>query len=334
MHGMTLLKLLLPLLAVSMSFAAPSVAEELAPPIPPREPASAGNISYAEIVARYADSDSRFVVLEGKDGVRTHFKDEGSGPAILLIHSSLGDLKDWDGWVAALVDDYRVVRFDLPAFGLTGPVPSGNYSIDRYLMLVDSLMDHLGIDRFAIAGTSYGGLVAFRYAGTRTDRVTALILQNSAGIEYGGRGGTVERERDIGATFKPKRATRDMLSEALKMVINDPSKVTPDLVARKTDFANVVGRDWEAFVAGTMYERGKPERVLGHVRAPSLVLWGGSSKALSVSTAQAFADALSNAKVVEKIIYDGGGHLLHIERPEQTASDVKAFLDRQLDGSG
>ena len=135
------------------------------------------------------------------------------------------------------------------------------------------------------------------------------------------------------ATVKPTRATRDKLSEALTMVINDPSKVTPELVARKTDFANVVGRDWESFVASQMYERGNPERVLGHVRAPSLVLWGGNSKALSVSTAQAFADALSNAEVVEKIIYDGGGHLLHIERPEQTVRDAKAFLDRQIDGA-
>ena len=167
----------------------------------------------------------------------------------------------------------------------------------------------------------------------RTDRVTAMILQSSAGIEYGGRGGTVERERDTEARFEPTRMTQAVMSGSLNRIINDPSKVTPELVRKKTDFANVVGRDWESFVASQMYERGNPERVLGHVRAPSLVLWGGSSKALSVSMAQAFADALSNAEVVEKIIYEGGGHLLHIERPEQTVRDVKAFLDSQLDGA-
>ena len=126
------------------------------------EPASAGTISYEEIVAKYADPDSRFVVLEGNDGINVHYKDEGSGPAVLLVHSSTGDLKDYDVWVDILSADYRVVRLDLPAFGLTGPVPSGNYSIDRFMTLVDSLMDHLGIERFAIAGASYGGLVAFR----------------------------------------------------------------------------------------------------------------------------------------------------------------------------
>ena len=171
------------------------------------EPASAGTITYDELVAKYADPDSKFVVLEGNDGINVHYKDQGSGPAVLLVHSSTGDLKDYDGWVEILEEDYRVVRFDLPAFGLTGPVPSGNYSIDRFLALVDGLMYHLGIDRFAIAGTSYGGLVAFRYAGTRTDRVTALVLQNSAGVEYGGRGGTTERVRDPSVQFVPKRYT-------------------------------------------------------------------------------------------------------------------------------
>ena len=202
---------------------------------------SAGEISYDDIVTKYADANSKFVVLEGKDGIRTHYKDEGSGPAVLLVHSSSGDLKDYDTWVEVLKPDYRVVRLDLPAFGLTGAVPSGNYSIDRYLMLVDALMDHLGIQRFAIAGTSYGGLVAFRYAGTRTDRVTALILQNSAGIEYGGRRGTTERPRDYTVQFEPRVMKEADVENMLKVVINRHDKVTPELVSRKTDYANVEG---------------------------------------------------------------------------------------------
>jgi hypothetical protein len=79
-----------------------------------------------------------------------------------------------------------------------------------------------------------------------------------------------------------------------------------------------------------LYERGDPLRVLAHVQAPSLILWGGANKALSLSTADAFEEALKNAPVVEKIVYEGGGHLLNIERPLETGKDVKAFLDRHL----
>ena len=291
---------------------------------------SGGTLTYEDLEAKYADPDSRFAVLEGNDGIRVHYKDEGSGPAVLLIHSSSGDLKDWDTWVDVLRPDYRVVRIELPAFGLTGPVPSGNYSIERYLTMVDALMHQLGIEQFAIVGTSYGGLVAFRYAGTRLHRITALILANSAGVEYGGRRGTTERRRITDLKFAPSTRTIEQTESMLKTVINDHDRVTPELVQRKTDYANLIGRDCEGFVATRLYERGNPQRVLGEVRAPALVLWGGDSQGLSPETAQAFVDAMTNAKSTQKIIYEGGGHFLHIERPEETIADVKPFLDGVL----
>ena len=303
------------------------------PPPPPATTAelpTAGTLTYEEVIARYGDAQSKFLVLEGNDGIRVHYKDEGQGPAVLLVHGTFGDLGDWDGWVPELTKRFRVVRLDLPAFGLTGPVPSGNYSIDRYLTLVDALMDHLGIERFAIVGTSYGGLVAFRYAATRIERVTALVLASSAGVEYGGRGGTTERVRSPVRSFKPELKTPEGMEAMLKSLVNDPARVTPELVRRKTYYFNVVGRDREAFVATALYERGNPQRVLAHVRAPALVLWGDSSRGLSAETAQAFVDAMKHSKRTQKIVYAGGGHLLHIERPEQTVKDVEAFLRREL----
>jgi len=320
------------LLLASLSIASGLATAQTAEPAEPLEPVSAGNMTHEQLAAKYADADSKFVVLEGLDGIRVHYKDEGSGPAVLLVHSSSGDLKDWDHWVKVLSKDYRVVRLDLPAFGLTGPVPSGNYSIDRYLTMVDGLMDHLGVERFAIAGISYGGLVAFRYSGTRVDRITALILGNSAGIEYGGRRGTTERVRVRAQYFTPHLRTFEETESMLKTVINDSSKVTAELVQRKTDYANQVGRDRESFLGVQLYERGNPQRVLGHVRAPALVLWGGDSRGLSPETAQLFVDAMKNAKSTQKIIYDGGGHLIHIERPEETVKDAKIFLDQELLG--
>jgi len=318
------------MLAAVMSVTASAAMAQVTPA--PCEPPSAGTLKYEDVVAKYATPDSKFMVLEGNDGIRVHYTDQGMGPAVLLVHSSGGDLFDWDPWVSVLRTKYRVVRLDLPAFGLTGPVPSGNYSIDRYLTLVDGLMDELGIERFAIVGTSYGGLVAFRYAATRTDRITALVLSNSAGVEYGGRGGTTERTRSAARVFKPEVRTNEQTETFLKTIINDPSKVTPAMVQRKTDYSNIVGRDREAFVATGLYERGNPQRVLAHVRAPALVLWGGNSKGLSSETAQLFVDYMKNAKRTQKIVYEGGGHLIHIERPEQTVKDVKAFLDREIGG--
>ena len=139
-------------------------------------------ITHEQIEKTYATPDSRFATI---DGVKLHYKDQGSGPAVLLIHGSMGDTIDWDGWTDVLSPRYRVIRIDLPGFGLSGEIANGNYSIDRDLSLIDGLMDTLGAEKFAIVGVSYGGPVAFRYAATRTERISALIIMNSAGIEMG-----------------------------------------------------------------------------------------------------------------------------------------------------
>jgi pimeloyl-ACP methyl ester carboxylesterase len=281
------------------------------------------------IEAAYAASDSRFVTV---DEVRLHVRDAGSGPAVLLIHGSLGDTADWDGWLRELGTRYRVVRMDLPGFGLSGPIRNENYSIDRSLSLIDGLMDELGIARFAIAGASYGGPVAFRYAATRTERVTALLLTNSAGIEYGRQSvdpKTGEKSFYSGAS-SAAAATREFVEKGLRAGFNDPSRIPPGAVERKLAFLNLAGRDREGALMIAQYVRGDPERVLAHVRAPSLVMWGAAQRSLSVATADRFVAALRNAAVVEKYLQPLGDHWMHVEWSAQTGARARAFLDQHV----
>lgn len=317
-------------LALAAGLAPAAFGQTAAPPA-----TTTRTLNRADVIARHADAASKFVDL---DGVRVHYKDEGSGPAVLLVHGTFGDLGDWDGWVKVLTPHYRVVRLDLPAFGMTGPIASGNYSVERKHLVIDALMDHLGLERFAIAGVSYGGLVAFRYAATRTERVTALVLANSAGIQFGQRPAAASAAASAGSappapvyniTTDPVVRYSDAES-FLRFLLNNSPVITPALIQRKLDFTNTAGRQEESVLAGRQYERGTPERVLAHVRAPSLVLWGGAGQALSVQTADAFLGALKNARVREKILYPEGGHIINLQRPEETARDAKAFLDRNV----
>ena len=291
-------------------------------------PETTRTISRETIVARYATPASKFIDL---DGIKVHYQDGGSGPAVLLVHGTLGALSDWDEWASLLKPNYRVVRLDLPASGLSGEIPSGNYSVDRSLSLVDALMDKLGAERFVIVGISSGGLVAFRYAATRTERVTALILVNSAGIQYGGASAAAKAAAKPGYNlFADPNVTSDDIIAFYKDYVNDPKQITPALIDRKRDYLNVVNRDKEAALVRKLYERGDPERVLGHVRAPALVLWGEANNALETKTANAFISAMKNACTTELIIYKGAGHYINLDRPWETAKDAKAFLDRQL----
>ena len=287
-------------------------------------------ISHEQIELLYSDPDSRFVEV---DGVRLHYKDEGSGPTILLIHGSAGDVDDWDGWVEVLATRYRVVRFDIPGFGISGTIANGNYSIDRTHALIDGLMDTIGVERFAIAGVSYGGPVAFRYAATRTSRTTALVIMNSAGVEYGKQKIDPKTgKKEFYQAVTSGSVSREYAAYGQRASFTNPALVTEERIDRKFHMMNVEGRAEEGAIMIKQYVRGDPFRVLAHVHAPVLVLWGGAEKSLSQETADKFVSAVTGASSVRKVVQPGGGHNMHVEMAEPTARIVAGFLDEFLAG--
>ena len=280
----------------------------------------------------YAAANSKFIDVEG---IEVHYREDGQGPAILLVHGTLGDTADWDGWAKELSKDYRVIRFDLPGFGLTGEIANENYSIDRSLSLIDAFMDQLGEERFAIAGISYGGIVTFRYAATRSDRITAMVLVNSAGIQAGKTLKPEKPKEKVKTIPRPNLFTSPIvLKKDIELFyrgyINDDKARTPEFVQRKLDFMNIIGRDVIADKARALYERGNPQRVLKHVKAPVAVLWGLGNKALDTETADAFIEAMPNACSSKLITFESGGHYINVEKPKATALAAKAFLDEVL----
>src|ERR1700752_1832776 len=101
------------------------------------------DVPVTELVARWAQPPSKFLDISG---MHVHVRDEGiaSDPVpIVLIHGVSMDLHTWAGWTQRLQGNRRIVTFDLPGFGLTGPSPNGNYSIDAYVRFVRLLLDRL-----------------------------------------------------------------------------------------------------------------------------------------------------------------------------------------------
>ena len=115
--------------------------------------------------AKYAAPPaSRFVRVDGLD---VHYRDDGPGaapraaaPVVVLLHGMNSSLHTWDGWAAALADSMRVVRVDLPGYGVTGPRADGDYRIGAYVRFLDAFLDSLGVRRASFAGNSLGGEIA------------------------------------------------------------------------------------------------------------------------------------------------------------------------------
>lgn len=135
------------------------------------------DIPVVRLIERYANESSFFMHIDGMD---VHVRDEGSGPAVLLLHGTFSSLHTWDEWTLELSDNFRVIRLDLPGFGLTGPHPSNDYSDNATLLLLDSLRQNLNISTWSIAGNSLGGRLAINYARHFPANTDQIILLNPA----------------------------------------------------------------------------------------------------------------------------------------------------------
>jgi pimeloyl-ACP methyl ester carboxylesterase len=133
------------------------------------------DIPAENLVERYADETSLFLDI---DSMQVHLRDEGDGPVLLLLHGMFASLHTWDPWAEALTDQYRVVRVDLPGFGLTGPHPQGDYSLRASMYLLESIREELGIERWSLVGNSMGAGLALSYAQLYPGHTDKVVLFN------------------------------------------------------------------------------------------------------------------------------------------------------------
>lgn len=280
------------------------------------------DLSQQVLLNRYATPESNFAYL---NQTLLHYRDDGEGPALLLIHGSLQDLLDWDPWVAELSQYYRVIRFDMPAAGLTGKVGSGDYSIANTMRTVDALMNKLGEERFAVVGTSLGGIVAFRYAATRRERVAALILMNSAGVEWGNEKIIPPQPQRYNESLA-NTISRSNLETIMAAVIPDPENIPPGRIERGLDYQRREGRHLESAALVQAYDRGEPAKVLEKIVAPTLLLWGADNRALDPRVADEFARLMPCSSSIEKALVPNAGHWPHVEAPMRSVRYAEEFL--------
>lgn len=281
----------------------------------------------ARVEAFYAKPPSQFIEI---DGVRMHVRDEGprEGPVIVLIHGHYGSLFMWDGWIAALTDRYRVVRFDYPSHGLTGPDPSGDYSLARSLALMEGLVKSLDLKRFHLVGTSLGGQFAFHYAARHPDQVERLVLISPGGLVREGRDPWVPQGRpfalDLITWIAPQVLYNRLLLEGNFV---DQSKVTKELREQYLELNLWEGQRAAELERVSQYRAENADEALAAVRAPTLVQWGAGNRQLDSGQADEFLKRLTGT-TAEKILYPGVGHLPVLEAPAETVRDARAFLER------
>jgi pimeloyl-ACP methyl ester carboxylesterase len=263
-----------------------------------------------------------------------HLRDEGprnDQAPIVLIHGTSASLHTWEGWVAALKTQRRVISFDLPGFGLTGPF-TGEYTHDDYrgdtlARFTLDLLDRLHVQRVVLAGNSLGGEVAWRVASLAPARVEKLVLVDSAGYDF------VPEDMPVG--FRIARLPvisalsewflpRGMVEASVQNVYGEPAKVTSSLVDRYFELTLREGNRHALRMRMQQLDMGQDASRIPAIKQPTLILWGGRDRLIPPPNGQRFARDIGGSRLV---VFPELGHVPHEEDPARTVAVVKDFLN-------
>ena len=282
------------------------------------------------LTERWAPSPSQFVELAG---MRVHLRDEGprNDPLpIVLIHGTSASLHTWQGWASALRERHRVVSFDLPGAGLTGPSPDGDYSIEAYVRFMGALLDHLGIEHCVLAGNSLGGNIAWETAYAMPERIQKLVLVDAAGyprtsasVPIGFRLARIPVLNRLTQSLLP----RSLIAASLRNVYGDPAKVTPELVDRYFDMTAREGNRHALVQRFAQSDFGAHASRIAALKLPTLILWGGRDGLIPPDNAAHFHQDIAGSRLV---IFDELGHVPQEEDSARTVAAVEGFVDGEV----
>ena len=246
-----------------------------------------------------------------------------NAPAIVLIHGFSHSLEGFEALAERLDDDHRVIRFDLPGHALTGPRADEAYSVSDTLAQVSGLLDEIAPGRFAIAGNSLGGLIAWRYAANNPERVSHLALISPGGYPNLGVG---EEPAPVPAQIRLFLATAPEagVRAATATLYADPSRMTDADVERIGALMRIEGVGDALIKRIEQFTLPDPNPSLRQIQAETLIIWGAADIMVTPEHGPRFAAAIPNA---ELILLNDAGHMAQVEQPDKVADAIRALLN-------
>jgi pimeloyl-ACP methyl ester carboxylesterase len=275
--------------------------------------------------AQYATPPSQFMDV---DGLAVHYRDEGQGFPVVLLHGAASSLFTWDAWAAQLSKHYRVIRYDLPGFGLTGPNATKDYSMAWHVRFLSEFLDKLNVPACALAGNSFGGRIALSFALAHPERVKKLILVDSSGYPMPERKVLVMQlaKMPLIGRMLSHVTPRFFIAMTIRQMYGDPRRLSEATIDRYYDMILREGnRDTFVTVARTEIEDATAS--IRALEVPILILWGAEDQAVPLAYAERFHRDLRHSQL---IVYPGVGHVPMEEIPDVSVRDAEAFLSAPI----
>jgi pimeloyl-ACP methyl ester carboxylesterase len=247
------------------------------------------------------------------------FVDEGRGDPIVLLHAFPLDGTMWDNERVELSRSRRVVVPDLRGFGRSGKLPPPG-SLDEHADDVARIMDHLGIERAAVAGLSMGGYIAFALARRHPHRLVRLVLADTRSAVDSAEG---RRGRDENIALVRSEGVPPLVERLLPKLLSP--NASPEVVARVRALGGRQTPEGIGAALAAMRDRTDATPILAGIAIPSLVIVGEADAISPPAEAHAMAAAIPQAEVA---VIAGAGHLANLEAPAAFMAAMLRFLDR------
>ncbi len=258
------------------------------------------------------------------NGVLLHYRLAGKvgAPGLVFVNSLGTDARIWDGVIAQLAQDYRILSYDKRGHGLSD-TPSGDYSLDDHLRDLDGLVARTGFSHFALCGVSIGGLIGQAFALRSPDRLSALVLCDTApkvgeAAMWNSRAETV-RNKGLAAIADP--IMERWFSPGFRN--NEPEA----LAGWRNLFLRTDPAGYSSTCA-TLRDADLTDAISA-ISTPTLVVAGSDDRATPVELVRACAEAIPGARFE---ILPGVGHIPSIEQPEKLAALMRSFFKEAING--
>ena len=275
---------------------------------------------------KYVLPNSKFI---NWNGTEIHYTESGSGFPILMIHGFGGSNRDFILLDSMVHDKYRVIRVDLPGFGLSD-FPKQTEENPDYIKVYDDyftfLLDTLHLDSCYVMGNSLGGLMSWNLAVKHPSVVKKLILFNSAGYDM------AEVIKSANAkVFKygivqlllQKGIPKFFTKRGMQRVFYNKSLLTVDREQRINDFWNRKG-NMQQILNMASSDKFLDQNLIKQSACTTLIVWCKQDRVVHPKYAERFHSDIMKSRV---IMYDSCGHVPMLERPKDVARDVQKFMN-------
>jgi len=258
-------------------------------------------------------------------GTTIRLRDEGprDAPVLLMLHGFTFSLETWDAVASELINDYRVIRYDLLGHGLTGADALQRYAPLERATFLSKVIDELDLDDSTIIGNSLGGLVAWRYAALNPEALQALVLISPGAYPFNGVGDE-PAPVPMAVAFALRNPNLLTVKASFRAIYGGATEPTDE---RLVTALSMMEGNGDAFVQSLEeFTLPNPEPDLAKVAAPTLIVWGEEDALISPQDGPKMQAVMQDARLVT---YPGVGHVAQEEAPQQLANDIRDFLSNR-----